>query len=116
MTLLLVLNVIAGAAAGAAYGLWALKWAQRRAWTLAILNFVVGVIALGFAVGYALILVDHAHQPQPALVFRPFIPPLLLVPAVARWLELRRDEYREAYATALARQIDCRQRERGDAA
>ena len=116
MTLLLVLNVIAGAAAGAAYGLWALKWTQRRAWTLALLNLLIGVIALGFAVGYALILVDHAHKPQPASVFRPAIPLLLLVPAVARWLELRRDEYREAYATALARQIDRRQRDRGDPA
>ena len=116
MTLLPVLNVIAGSLAGAAYGLWALKWAQRRAWLLAALNLLVGVIALGFAVGYALILVDHQHAPQPALVFRPFIPLLLLVPAVARWLELRRDEYREAYATALVRQIDRRQRDRGDPA
>ena len=114
MTLLLVLNVIAGSLAGAAYGLWALKWAQRRAWLLAALNLTIGIIALGFAVGYALILIDHAHQPQPALAFRPLLPLLLLVPAVARWLELRRDEYREAYATALARQIDRRQRDRGD--
>ena len=116
MTLLLVLNIAAGSLAAAAYGLWALKWAQRHAWLLAALNLLVGIIALGFAIGYALILIDHARQPQPALAFRPLIPLLLLVPAVARWLELRHDEYREAYASALARQIDRRQRDRDDPA
>lgn len=97
--LLLALNIVAATSAATVYGLWAAKWLNRNAPGLALLNALVALVAGGVGVVYLLLLLtgDESHtQPLRAIVSL-----MLLLPAIARMLELRRDERREAVAQQL---------------
>lgn len=104
--LLLLLNLAAGSAAATIYSIWAARWARRHQPGLALLNALIAAAALVFALGYGVILVqaDHAVAVQ-ATAFRPLASLVLLLPAVARFLELRRDERREAFARQLEAEL-----------
>lgn len=104
--LVLIINTLAGAAACVAYTAWAWKHLMWRAYALAALNAIIALVALALAIGYGLIAVDSPHQPTPANSFRTLIPVLLLLPALTRWLELRRAEKREAFAEAFERELN----------
>ena len=103
--LLLLVNLAAGSIAATIYSLWAVRWARRNRPLLALVNAAVALSALAIAVGYTTILVmqeqDHVLRFVQANTFRPLFSVVLLLPALARWLELRRDERREAFARAL---------------
>lgn len=101
--LLLIINLSAGATAATIYGLWAARWWHRKARLLALLNALVAIAAIVFTVGYAILLTRAAPHADVALFgFRPALSLVLVLPAVARLLELRRDERREAVARRLA--------------
>jgi hypothetical protein len=104
--LLLLINLAAGSIAATIYAIWAVRWAQRRQAALALLNAAVALTALVFAIGYGFILAqaDHAVAVQ-TTAFRPLASLVLLLPAVARFLELRRDEQREAFARRLRQEL-----------
>jgi membrane protein YdbS with pleckstrin-like domain len=99
-TVLLYLNVVAGSAAGTIYLLWAWKWERRQRRLLAFMNALLAAAAYAIAVAYALMLWE---QPvNAAVTIRAVIPLLLVVPAIARWYELRADERRDAFESAAA--------------
>ena len=70
------------------------------------MNAAIAVAALVFAIGYGVILAqaDHTLAVQSG-AFRPLASLVLLLPALARWLELRRDERREAFARRLEAEL-----------
>ena len=104
--LVLYLNIAAGAAAATIYGIWGLKWARRRVHLLAALNLVAMLASLGFVAGYAAVMLDAlAHAETVRVGFRHLGPIILLAPAVARFIELRRDELQEAKATTFRREL-----------
>lgn len=93
-------NVIAGTAAATVYTLWGWKWITRRCWVLGVLNLTVAAIAAGIAVVYALLVVSGEVDGLGATL-RPVVSAALVIPAVARMMELRRDVQREAVARSL---------------
>lgn len=106
VTFWLVLNLAAGGVAATVYGLWAWKWMRRRAFWLAALNFIVMLACLGFALGYALLLYDPiTHALATRMGFRYLAPIVLLVPAGARFVELRREERRDAMTVQFRREL-----------
>ena len=103
--MVLLLNAIGCSLAAGAYAIWAFKWTQRRRVWLALVNLASASVAIGFAIGYALIFLDSPLQPVPSQMFRPFVGFVFLAPAVARLLELRDSEYREAFARSLGSRL-----------
>lgn len=104
--LLLLVNLAAGSIAATIYAIWTVRWARRHQPWLALLNAAVATTALVFAIGYGFILAEAEHAPVvQSGAFRPLASLVLLLPAVARFLELRRDERREAFARALEAEL-----------
>lgn len=104
--LLLLLNLAAGSAAATVYSIWAYRWAKRHQLGLALVNAATAIAALVFAIGYGVILAqaEHAATVQ-TTAFRPLASLVLLLPAAARFLELRRAERREAFARRLEAEL-----------
>ncbi len=101
------LNIAAGTIAAVTYLIWSAKWHRAGDPVLAILNAAIALACLGFSLGYALILSDVAHQPRVSREgFRLLAPVILLIPAAARFLELRRIEREEALVTVFERELD----------
>jgi hypothetical protein len=106
VVLILYLNIAAGATAAAIYGIWSLKWLQRKVWTLGVLNLLAATACFGFAVGYAFVMLNaEMHGEVVRLGFRHLGPFVLLAPALARFVELRREERREAFAIEYEREL-----------
>ena len=103
--LLLLINLAAGSTAATVYAFWAVRWARRRRPLLALVNAAVALTALAVAIGYTVIFVsqeqEHVVRYVQTNTLRPLYSVVLLLPALARWLELRRDARREAFARAL---------------
>ena len=103
--LLLLINLAAGSTAVTVYAFWAIRWARRRRPLLALINAAVALSALAVAIGYLAVFASQEQEHVLRYVQANTLPPLysvvLLLPALARWLELRRDERREAFARAL---------------
>lgn len=97
-TLVLLANIVGCSMAGTVYTMWAVKWVRRGHLPMAVLHGVTAAVGLGFGIGYALMLMEHPFQPVPASAFRPFVGLVLIVPAIARIMELNESEYREAFA------------------
>lgn len=99
-----ILNILAGTAAAAVYGLWAWKWSVRNCKLLAALNFMIAAIASVTAFAYALMLMAGDTNLL-GTSLRPIVSIALIFPAVTRMLELRRDTQREAVARQLKRAL-----------
>ncbi|MCA1806321.1 MAG: hypothetical protein LC687_00355 [Actinobacteria bacterium] len=102
--LLLVLNTIAGVIAGFIYILWGIKYLRRKEPLIALLNFAIAAVVLVLGAGYAALGIVPGKV-DPVRHLRPLVPLILLLPAATRWLELRREEYREAVAVEFKREL-----------
>jgi hypothetical protein len=111
---LLWLNTIVAAAASAVWFLWAIKWFRRRHPLLAALYMAAAGSTLCFALGFTLVL----YQGDPgvsAIVARQWVWGSVGIPAVARLIELLREEHRHVYADRLLASVEQRA-DRHDAA
>lgn len=95
--LLMWLNLTAGLVAGLVYALWAHKWWTRGQRLLTALHVGAAVVAIALGVAYGVLIADPRLVSVfgPALL-RPLVAAMLLLPAIARWIELLREERREA--------------------
>ncbi len=101
--LLLMVNIIAGTTASAIYALWAVKWWQRGCRFLGVLNAIVALDAALVATTYALVLATG--DVKYLLVLRTLVSLVILMPAVTRLFEMRREARREAVAGHLEQQL-----------
>lgn len=101
---LLALNILAATTAATIYALWSLKWWHRGAWGLAGLNLLIGLTSVGVAIAYAALIVGQ-DSPDLQRGLRSLVPLLLLLPAITRLAEMRRDERREEVAKSLHRRL-----------
>jgi hypothetical protein len=104
---LLWLNTIAAAAASTVWFLWAIKWFRRRQPVLSVLYMTAAITTLFFALGFTLILVD-GDPTQSAIVARQWAWSVVGIPAVARLIELLREENRHIYADRLLSAVEQR--------
>lgn len=95
--LLLALNLAAGSFAATVYALIAARWVMRGSKPLAALNALVAAGGVAVALGYAWLLWD-ATAPRPGL---PLLGLVFLLPSITRFIELQREERRDAYARNL---------------
>lgn len=102
--LLFVINITAATTAATIYSLWAVKWSKRRAWGLATLNGAVALVASAIAIAYGHVLTSNDARFLGSGI-RSLLPIVLLLPALTRFLEMRRDERREAVARTLEDQL-----------
>lgn len=103
--LLIAANLAAGSFAATVYALIAARWVRRGTRTLAILNALVAAGGVAVALGYAWLLWDGT-APRPGLPLLGFV---FLLPSITRFIELQREERRDAYARHLGdslRKID----------
>lgn len=96
---LILLNIMAGTTAATVYALWATKWAQRHSPGLATLNALVALTAAGIALTYTLFLLTGNEDSLTPL--RAVVSLALILPAITRMFELRREDRREAVAQRL---------------
>ena len=96
---LVLLNIMAGTTAATVYALWATKWAQRHSPGLATLNALVALTAAGIALTYTLFLLTGNEDSLTPL--RAVVSLALILPAITRMFELRREDRREAVAQRL---------------
>lgn len=104
---LLWLNILVAAGASAVWFLWAIKWFRRKHPLLAALYMAAAVTTLFFALGFTLVL----YQGDPtisAIVSRQWVWGSVGIPAVARLIELLREEHRHAYADRLLSSVELR--------
>lgn len=98
---LLALNIAAGSFAATVYALIAARWVRRDSKTLAVLNALVAAGGVAVAFGYAWLLIDQT-APRPGL---PLLGLVFVLPAVTRFIELQREERRDAYARHLGENL-----------
>lgn len=96
---LVLLNIMAGTTAATVYALWASKWWGRHSPGLALLNAAVALVAAGIALTYTLFLLTGNEDALAPL--RAVVSLALLLPAITRMFELRREDRREAVAQRL---------------
>lgn len=101
---LFALNLLAATTAATIYSLWSLKWWRRGAWGLAGLNLLIGLTSVGVAIAYATLIVGQDSDDL-QLGLRSLVPLMLLLPAITRLAEMRRDERREEVARSLHRKL-----------
>lgn len=99
------LHLIGYSVVCAVYGLWTFRWLRRSAWTLAFLNGAVLVVGIFLTYVYLVAFADVADAVSRFKRDGPvnsIITLLLVLPALARFLELRRTHDLEAQATEVA--------------
>jgi hypothetical protein len=103
---LLWVNVFAGTMAATVYIISATKAAAQARWVLCATHSFAAVVFLLFAGGYMHIIYDPEAIVYITHRFRVLVPFVLLAPAVARFLELRREEREEALAISFTREME----------
>ena len=100
---LVLMNILIGSLAATVFGIWAYKWFSRRSWLLAVIHSSISLASLAAAVAltvgmfHPLALTPALSSPLPAL--------LVLLPTVARALELSTDEYSDAVVGVMKREL-----------
>ena len=107
MLLLLYLNAIAAASTTTVWLMWAAKWLTRKQPFLALLYAAGGFGAGMVAVGMIAVLID-GDATQSAVIARQWVWLALGAPALARLLELNRDNARSAFANHILTRVEAR--------
>ena len=106
MMIFVYLNIAAAMFASAIWGIWAAKWYRRRAWGLVFAHCLASLIALTVGVAFLVSiggpLLGPFHVSRYLLAVASMV---MLAPALAHYLELRRDEYREAFSTGVKERL-----------
>lgn len=104
----LYLGLVAASVAAATYGVWTARWIRRGAPFLALLNGLIAVAGIALILAHLLSLSEPIitsirirRTPSPLL----WGDILILLPAVTRLLELRRDKKRDAVRAAIVEGI-----------
>lgn len=105
---LLWLNITISGVASAIYFLWGLKWWRRRHILLSSLYAGASVSGLLFALGFVIVLLD-GNPAISASVSREWVWGVVGLPAVARFVELVREERRHVYADRLLTKAEKRE-------
>ena len=107
---LLWINTIVAAGASAILLLWALKWFRRRASLLSALYVMAAMGTLCLAFGFSIVLIG-GDPTVSATIARQSVWAAVGIPAIARLIELLREEQRHNYAdqllTVVERRADC---------
>lgn len=97
------LNVLTASLAVAVYALASYRWARLRVAHLAVLNGTGALACLLILIGYIVLIATGGDGPS---IIRPLVFMVLFFPALARFIELRREERREAFAREFSRELD----------
>jgi hypothetical protein len=98
--------MVAGAAS-MVFLLWAIKWFRRRHPFLSSLYAIAAGSALMFALGFTLVLVNGDPSIS-AIGARQWVWGVVGIPALARFIELIREEHRHVYADRLLSKVELR--------
>lgn len=106
--MLVYAGLVTASVAAATYGVWAVRWARRKAWLLAVLNGLIALAGVALIFDHLLNLSDPLFTelrlrrvPRGLL----FIDVVFLLPAITRLLELKRDKRRDAVRQVIERGI-----------
>lgn len=106
---LLITSIISGSIATTIYAIMAYKWFCRSQWTLLLFNLGGSIVAAVFTFSYISVLASQYSNPcglyDLSGIYFPLAPYMLFFPAVARFLELRREERYEALAKRLRQEL-----------
>lgn len=106
--LYLYAGLVAASVAAASYGVWSIRWAKKSEWLLSLLNGLIAVVGVALVIAHLLsltepILSSIRLQRTPAPLLWGDI--LLILPAMSRLFELRRDKTRDALREVISEQI-----------
>ena len=104
---LLITSIISGSIATTIYAIMTYKWFCRDQWILVLVNLGGSLVSVAFTLSYTWVLHNN-HTYDLSVIYFPLAPYLLFFPALARFLELRREERYEALAKRLKSELSSR--------
>lgn len=103
----LYLVLITASLAATVYAVVAFHWWQRRVYILVWLNLATAVFFVGLVTGYTVLAIAEQYKPPPDLLLL-LLPYIFGLPALARFLELRRQERHRALSIEFRREVEAR--------